>query len=220
MSNIKVATDELHTAFQRLNETFFNSELPTPAITIQTSGKRKAMGWCTTREVWGDREGKIKLYEINVAAEFLDVDFFETMDTLMHEMVHLYNITKGIQDCSRGGTYHNKQFKAEAEKRGFYFENEKPDKRNGWYNPKLTEKTKQIISTLDIDTKAFVIARRGKELHRNTEGEENEAAQQEEQERKKSYRWICPSCGLIVRSTKPDISIQCMNCEKQLEERD
>ncbi|HEO2443878.1 SprT-like domain-containing protein [Bacillus subtilis] len=220
MTNIKVATDELHNAFNRLNETFFNGELPAPAITIQTSGKRKAMGWCTTKEVWGDREGKIKLYEINIAAEFLDLDFFETMDTLMHEMVHLYNIIHDVRDCSRGGTYHNKKFKAEAEKRGFYFENDKPDKRYGWYNPKLKEETKEKILTLEIDKKAFVIARRGEELHRSAEGEESEAAQQEEQERKKSYRWVCPGCGLIVRSSKPDISIQCMSCEKQLEERD
>lgn len=36
--------------------------------------------------------------------------------TLIHEMVHLYNIKQGIQDRSRGGTYHNKKFKGEAEK--------------------------------------------------------------------------------------------------------
>lgn len=110
MSSIKVATDELHIAFELLNKTFFNDELPNLAITIQTSGKRKSMGWCTTKEVWGDRDGKIKLYEINIAAEFLDLDFFETMDTLLHEMVHLYNITHDIQDCSRGGNYHNKMY--------------------------------------------------------------------------------------------------------------
>jgi rubrerythrin len=219
MSYIQTATDELHKAFKKLNETFFKNELPEPAITIQTSGKRKAMGWCTTKEVWGDKEGKIKLYEINIAAEFLDQDFFETMDTLMHEMVHLYNIRKGVQDCSRGGTYHNKKFKKEAENRGFYFESDQPDKKYGWYNPKLTEETKEKILRLGINEKAFIIARRGMALHR-IEGEEIEGERQEEQqeERKKSFKWVCPSCGLIVRSTKPNISIQCMECEQQLEE--
>lgn len=223
MSNIQIATSELHNAFKRLNETFFNNELPNPAITIQTSGKRKSMGWCTTKEVWGDREGKIKLYEINISAEFLDLAFLETMDTLMHEMVHLYNTVNKIQDCSRGGTYHNKKFKKEAENRGFYFKEDTPDKRNGWYNPKLTEETKKKILTLGINEKAFVIARRGMALHRSEEGIEGEQeGQQEEQEeeKKKSYRWVCPGCGLIVRSTKPNISIQCMECEEQLEERD
>lgn len=220
MAYIQTATNELHKAFKKLNETFFNNELPEPAITIQTSGKRKSMGWCTTKEVWGDREGKIKLYEINIAAEFLDFDFVEIMDTLMHEMVHLYNIVQGVQDCSRGGTYHNKKFKQEAENRGFYFEGDKLDKRYGWYNPKLTKETKEKILTLGINEKAFVIARRGMALHRSTEGGENEGERQEEQqeERKKSFKWVCPGCGLIVRSTKPEIAIQCMECEQQLKE--
>lgn len=219
MSSIKVATDELHNAFELLNITFFNAELPNLAITIQTSGKRKSMGWCTTKEVWGDRDGKIKLYEINIAAEFLDLDFFETMDTLLHEMVHLYNITHDIQDCSRGGNYHNKKFKAEAEKRGFYFEKDKPDKKYGWYNPKLTEETKQKISSLDIDKSAFSIARRGMQLHLSND-DTNQEEDGQEKERKKSYKWVCPGCDLIVRSTKPDVSLKCMECNEELEERD
>lgn len=213
MSNIQIATNELHNAFKRLNETFFNGELPEPAITIQTSGKRKAMGWCTTKEVWGDREGKIKLYEINIAAEFLDLDFFETMDTLLHEMVHLYNLTRKVkvQDCSRGGTYHNRRFKSEAENRGFYFEADSPDKKYGWYNPKLTDETKEKIKTLGINQKAFTIARRGLELH---EGAENG---NEEEPKPKSFKWLCPSCKLIVRSTKDNINIKCGDCDQKME---
>ncbi|MEK5109798.1 SprT-like domain-containing protein [Cytobacillus sp. FSL K6-0129] len=218
MSNIKIATDELHNAFELLNKTFFDNGLPNLAITIQSSGKRNSMGWCTTKEVWGDRDGRIKLYEINIAAEFLDLDFYETMDTLMHEMVHLYNIIHTVRDCSRGGTYHNKKFKAEAERRGFYFESDKPDKKYGWYNPRLTEETKQLISTLDINKSAFLIARRGMELHRNEE--EGNKAEEQKEERKKSYKWVCPGCDLIVRSTKLDVSLKCLECNEELEERD
>ncbi|MBT2724519.1 SprT-like domain-containing protein [Bacillus sp. ISL-46] len=102
--NIQKAIDELHIAFQKLNEEFFKGELPEPAITIQSGGKRKSMGWCSTNEVWRDKEGKNKRYELNIGAEYLDIEFMETMDTMLHEMVHLYNAINGVQDCSRNGT--------------------------------------------------------------------------------------------------------------------
>lgn len=112
MPNINAATKELHVAFNLLNKQFFNNELPEPAITIQSSGKRLSMGWCSSKEVWSDRHGKIRKYELNISAEYLNIEFMETMDTMLHEMVHLYNSVKGVQDTSRNGTYHNKKFKA------------------------------------------------------------------------------------------------------------
>ena len=42
----------------------------------------------------------------------------EVAATLLHEMVHYSNYENGIQDCSRGNTYHNKRFKACAESHG------------------------------------------------------------------------------------------------------
>ena len=59
--------------------------------------------------------------------------------TILHEMVHLYNIQHDIQDCSRGGTYHNKKFKAEAEKHMLRIEK---DKRYGWT---ITHPTKELL---------------------------------------------------------------------------
>ncbi|HAJ3957202.1 SprT-like domain-containing protein [Fictibacillus sp. Mic-4] len=220
MSNIQIAIDELHKAFQKLNKAFFHNELPEPAITIQSSGKRKAMGWCTSKEVWSDKEGKIRKYELNIAAEFLDVEFMETMDTMLHEMVHLYNAVNGVKDTSRGGTYHNKRFKEEAERRGFYFEHDKPDAKYGWYNPKLKDDTKEKIRKLKINESAFSIARRGV-IVSPEEGKEREEGENEGEEKKpKSFKWVCPECGLIVRSTKDNIFIKCGECDQKMEKEE
>ena len=87
---ISQITDELHKAFHLFNAKWFDDSLPTPAITIQSNARRKqSMGWCSVKPVWGDKSGAYRLYEINLSAEFLDLDFHETMDTLLHEMVHL-----------------------------------------------------------------------------------------------------------------------------------
>lgn len=57
-------------------------------------------------------------------------DLFEQVaETLLHEMVHLYNLQIGVQDTSRGGTYHNKKYKEAAEKHGLTVEK---DAKYGW----------------------------------------------------------------------------------------
>lgn len=42
----------------------------------------------------------------------------DVVATLIYEMVHCDNYEKGIKDCSRGGTCHNKRFKVSAKSHG------------------------------------------------------------------------------------------------------
>ena len=216
MVTIDTMTKELHKAFHLLNNLFFENKLPTPAITIQSSAHQKlSMGWCTVNQVWRDKEGKTKMYEINISAEYLDLDFFETMDTLMHEMVHLYNLVHNIQDCSRNNTYHNKNFRERAIKSGFTYTDDKPDKRYGWSFAKLSDSTKAIISTLDIDKSVFKISRKSSRFIETINEDSNEDEQSVA--KKKSFKWFCPRCKVIVRSTKQDINIKCGDCEEYFE---
>lgn len=59
---------------------------------------------------------------------------------MLHELTHYYNWSKGIQDCSRGNTYHSKKFKVEAEKHGLVIEY---DPRIGW---SLTSATEELVN--------------------------------------------------------------------------
>jgi len=34
---------------------------------------------------------------------------------------------------------------------------------------------------------------------------------------KTSFKWICPSCDLIIRSSKREINVICGDCQEQLE---
>ncbi|WP_336775354.1 SprT-like domain-containing protein [Paenibacillus sp. MMO-58] len=220
MSNIQAATNELHRAFELLNKNFFDGELPEPAITIQSSGKRLSMGWCTTKEVWRDQEGKIRKYELNISAEYLNIELMETMDTMMHEMVHLYNLVNGIQDCSRGGTYHNNRFKKESERRGFYYPDNKPHSTYGWSFSRLTDETKEKILHLGINHAAFQIARRTTPLPEISSNQDTESqggnTVSPGTKKSNSYKWTCPNCDLIVRSSKEKVNIICGDCNEPL----
>lgn len=214
MSSILEITKELHLAFRFFNEVMFDNELPEPAITIQSGVNRKTMGWCSTKEIWRDYQGKYRKYEINIAAEYLCLDFYETMDTLLHEMVHLYCKVKGIKDTSRGGTYHNKRFKEECLRRGFYYASDQPDQKNGWAYPKITEDTKKIIDSFPFRKEVFTIARA---TFGQLPGEtpEEDGSEPAEQERNHSIKWICENCGITVRSTKV-VRILCGDCNQMM----
>lgn len=245
---IEEITRELHKAFQIFNDFYFNGSLPLTAITIQSSShQRLAMGWCTTRPVWGDRNGKIQMYEINISAEYIDMDFFETMDTLLHEMIHLYHKVHNIQDTSRNNTYHNKHFRDQALALGFEYAEMKPDPKHGWTYGRLGKTAIEQIAKFDIDQSKFVIARKGSVYFQqvtqlqqqaaiahpedNNDASENGEIDYEEievtpgrevtndiMERKpSSYKWLCPSCKISVRSTRKEVNIICGDCKETMQ---
>ena len=117
--------------YSKFNFRIFDGKLETPVITLSPNSKHgggSCLGWFTTWRSWGvnnsDQSTDISdakgdgYYEINVCAEYLSRPFDEVAGTLLHEMVHLYNQQRGVQDCSRSGYYHNKSFKEAAESHG------------------------------------------------------------------------------------------------------
>ncbi len=108
------AVGQLEHIYNALNTDFFDGALPMPIITVQS--KPGTYGHCSVAKVW--RRAEEHTYELNIAAEVLNYPIEETLDTMLHEMVHLYCRENGIKEVSRGGRYHNGKFKEEAEKRG------------------------------------------------------------------------------------------------------
>ncbi len=111
---LKNMQEVLEYGFEVLNEVYFGNALPPVVITIMSSPK--TYGHFTTGRVWKAEENHYN--EINISAEHLDRNIEETMATLMHEMVHYYCQLSGINDTSKEGRYHNRNFKREAETRG------------------------------------------------------------------------------------------------------
>lgn len=102
----------LEKIFRALNNDSFGGELEEPIITIQSTPT--AFGHVTVAKTWKRKDDW--RHELNIAADWLERPIENVVATMIHEMTHLYNIQHNVQDCSRGGTYHNKKFKEEAEK--------------------------------------------------------------------------------------------------------
>ena len=111
---ISEITAFLEDAYTVLNDRFFDGELPRVIITVQSSPK--AYGHYTLYDAWNEENTGYR--EINIGAETLNRPIGNVIATLQHEMVHHYCAMTGIKDTSRGGVYHNKRFRQEAELRG------------------------------------------------------------------------------------------------------
>lgn len=198
MVSINPTIKVIENLFDTFNQKFFGNELVRPVLTVSADITGGAYGWCTTFQAWQD--GEEGHYEINITAEYLNRSMAEIAGTLIHEMVHLYNLAKGVQDCSRGGTYHNKRFKAEAEKRGLVIE---CTEKYGWTKTSLQPETLEFVNNLGvIDFK----------LHRLS----GKLTEKKPTKKVASYKYECPVCGQSFTSTK-QLTLKCADCDELLE---
>lgn len=206
MSTIEEAVEELHKGFRLLNQKIFAAALPEPAILVQNQGNRtrNILGWCTSEEIWSDQEQQIKKFEINLTAEYLDRPVIELMETMLHEMVHLYCSVKGIKDTSRGGSYHNKRYKEQAERFGLTVQF---NKKCGWNETALKPESQAIIESLNLNPEAFKIKR----YTWGGLGQEEDEGEEKEPRNKLRNVWECPKCKLALKSKK-EINIICGKC--------
>jgi hypothetical protein len=214
--SLKPIIDKLENLFSKFNEKFYGGELQKPIITVSPDTTKGAYGWCTSWKVWSNKEPKAisemkpeeveamkneGFYEINLCAEHLARPFEHVAETLLHEMVHLYNLQVGVQDTSRSGTYHNKKYKEAAEQHGLTVEK---DAKYGWTRTKLNPEAKAFVDSLQ--DKKF-------QLFRKPELKLPGASKTKQSTRK----YVCPGCGCIIRATK-EVHVICGDCQMEFEE--
>lgn len=183
------AVQQLETMFRALNTEYFGGALEEPIITIQSTPK--CFGHITVRKVWSTENSGRR--ELNIGAESLNRSIEKVAATLVHEMVHLYCTANGIQDTSRGGTYHNKRFKAEAEKRGLHIEK--------------ADKIGYSVTTPKPELCEFVKERGWEKISMARSTKEKAATRSKSSTRK----YQCPCCEQSIRATK-EVNIICGEC--------
>ena len=195
----------LEKLYDKLNVDFFNGELERPVITIQSSSR--SYGHYTLYDAWSVKGEGHK--EINIAAGTLNRPIEYTVSTLLHEMCHQYNneIAK-VQDCSRGGTYHNKYFRKTAEAHGMTVTR---SEKYGWSMTSPSDKLLDWILNNDIQE----IKLNRNEFYGIRVAGGNAAAEggapTPSTRTTNSRRYVCPRCHTIVRATR-SVNIICGDC--------
>ena len=194
----------LNKLFDMLNAEYFESALSRPTITIQSTPK--AYGHFSLREdTWISKNGST--HEINIGAGTLSRPIEEVAATLLHEMVHYYNFEQGIQDCSRGNTYHNRRFKDAAEAHGLLVQH---SDKYGWSHTAPSDSLLDFI--LENGFTDILINRNEFSGFQITgTGTHNGTPFGSTPKKSSSRKYICPCCGMSVRATR-EVNIACLDC--------
>lgn len=202
------AAGYLNRIFDLLNEAYFENTLSRPTITIQSTPK--AYGHFSLRsDTWVSKNGET--HEINIGAGTLARPIENVVATLLHEMVHYYNHINGIQDTSRGNTYHNKRFRESAEARGLIVEHHPT---YGW---SITSPADSLLDFVLFNGLTDILLNRN-ELYgvRVPVGGTNSGTGGTTTTKPSSTRkYVCPCCGMSVRATRT-VNIGCLDCDEQM----
>lgn len=204
---------QLEKMYSVINTEKFESELPTPIITVQSSPR--SYGHCTTSKIWYNKDKQ--QYELNISAEYLNLEIECVLDTLIHEMIHIYCRKNDIKEVSRNGMYHNKKFKDLAEKAGLkcYY-----DKRIGW-NTDHKNNDELLEYAISHSWTEINIGRSAKNIFTgmnppisNTDNStENETSGTKTSS---TIKYQCPKCKAKIRATKDmDNMIICKPCTEK-----
>ena len=146
-------------------------------------------------------------YEINIVPDYIDNSedsMVSLIGVLIHEMVHLSNISKGIKDTSgTGNRNHNKKFFKLAQEVGLTAE-----KLPG-VGYAMTEPTEECVEYIKNVVKPdpeklkffrYIPAKPKKETP----------------EKKKFIAWVCPGCGMEAKGEE-GMNLMCSDCQLALE---
>lgn len=183
----------LNAAYNAFNMRYFGGTLPDVTITIQRS--LRSYGHFSIDKVWQTSDG-VAQHEINISADYLRREKYNLCATLLHEMCHLYAKQNNIEDTSRQGRYHNKYFRKIAEERDLQID---LAEGIGWSVTSPTEKLKAFVDNSKIE---FV------NLYRVAVEQERAP-----NKRTKVYKYVCPRCGLEVKTTKENAKLHCIECD-------
>ena len=207
---------QLEKLFAMLNHDFFNDELDTPILTIQST--MRAYGHYTLYSAWTVKgEGK---REINIGAGTLDRPIELTVCTLLHEMCHMYNDTVlHIKDCSNRGVYHNKHFREAAEAHGLICHR---SEKYGWSDTSSEVSDCVLEWMMNNNVQDILLVRNdipdfrmiGGGAHSGTSGGISGGFQFPPKRPSSTRKYVCPSCGMSVRATR-NVSVACINCDNE-----
>lgn len=201
----------LNKVFDLLNAEFFENALSRPTITIQSTPK--AYGHFSLRDdTWISKNGVS--HEINIGAGTLARPIEDVCATLLHEMVHYWNYVCGVQDCSRGGLYHNHRFRDAAESHGLNVEHHD---KYGWT---ITHPSDSLLEFVLDNGLTDILLNRNEYSGFQITGTGTHSGSFPPPTPKKTSstrKYICPCCGMSVRATKV-VRIACMDCQQQMVE--
>ena len=204
-------TGYLEKIFRAVNMHYFGGQLEEPVICITSTAR--AYGHVTVSKAWTVGNSGEPRRELNVSSAYLATRPIENIvGTIVHECCHLWNLQNGIQDCSRGNTYHNRKFRDLAESKDLKVTF---SERYGWAHTEPTDALIEFI--LDQGWSEITMNRNDGFSFRGIGGSGSDGGSTLKPPKKPSStrKYVCLCCGTSVRATR-EVRILCMDCGEQM----
>lgn len=161
----------LQKAFTFFNKTLFHNALPNVVINMApgktnaktgmtTLGWFRPTSWVTyTTGLTEAGEDTVTtspdpVHEINMCPDPLRSSPQDVLETLIHEMVHLFNCVSQIEDVRKGSQFHNKKFKCAAEDAGLEVERQG---NRGWAKTSLGTRAQAQVDAFAADNDILIL---------------------------------------------------------------
>ena len=134
--------------------------------------------------------------------------------TLVHEMCHIYNNeVLNTQDCSRGGTYHNREFKKAAEAHGLNVT------RSDKYGYSHTSPSDMLLEwCMTHDLREIELCRMDIERGSASGSRAVGGSATVRRTANHNHRFVCPKCGAVARAGR-SLNLVCGDCVRPMRER-
>jgi SprT-like family. len=200
MSTLSQTTHTLERAWSAIRAIY--PETPAAVIVVYRHPRQDRRGhWWPAQ--WHTKNTNGTTYtELHISSTILNETADHVLTTLLHEACHGIADTRGIQDTSRQGRYHNANFVEIATELGLLTEK---NSTIGSTTPGITDKTKtRFKNTLDDLTESLdlyqewltgtnIVPGKGKTKNRN-------------------LKMTCPACNRIIRASQQTIDAGPITC--------
>ena len=194
----------LEKIFRALNQDSFGGEIEEPIITLKKTPS--AYGHVTESDTWLRKGESVR--ELNISTNYLTRPIEDIVATMIHEMVHLWNMQHGIKDTSRSYSYHNEKFRDEAEKHMIHIEK---DEKYGWT---ITSPTDELLEYILEKGWSEISMNEGIDLS-DLFGKGTAKPPKSTGTKSNSRKYQCPKCKNSVRATKC-VNIKCGDCDETM----
>lgn len=207
---------EIERACNFLNQFLFDGKIQLPPIVIQTK-KKVSIKWM------------VDVKNIVIGSEFLQLEFYDVLGVLLHELIHVANFQNGVIDVTIN-QYHNKHFLTLANKVGLVVIKHKTQ---GWgltsivYPRNITEKSylkRPLKNAITRRNKAFTDINFNEKKFKDARLHLQAMIKNEKPVKTYFLKYECncaPPHNSIRSGRRPDgpnaLNIQCMNCRSQFE---
>ena len=213
MRDITEANAMMKELFDRLNKRFYNGCLPSLPICL-TATTRSITAFNPDVTTVFDRKRKQDC-QLNFSDDILTEPITVVCQRMLHAMCHYYCYLHDIQDVSRGNSYHNKNFRREAERHGLI---QIKDGKYGWSISSPSKELAQfcVNELKDLHFGIYRYTKYEKDMVMDDDNEDTiEVRVKIKNPNSHSIKYICPCCKNSVRATKK-VNIACLDCGEKM----